>query len=133
MLGGCEVAIALWRRGGPWWRVMSTHLPNGDRAMLDIRKLEDYCLSPSHPRGRHKARVFRQALGLQQEDAVWLRATLLAAAASGEAVEVTTDAWGTYWQLDVDIRRHRKRAVVRTLWIVRTGEHVSRLVTCWVV
>lgn len=112
---------------------MTTHLPNGDRAILDVRKLEDYCLSPSHPRGRHKARVFRQALGLDQKDAVWLRATLLEAAASGEAVPVTTDAWGTYWQLDVIIRRHRKRAVVRTLWIVRTGEDVSRLVTCWVV
>ena len=80
---------------------MTTHLPNGDRAILDIRKLEDYCLSPSHPRGRHKARVFRQALGLHQEDAVWLRAALLEAAATGEAVPVTTDAWGTYWQLDV--------------------------------
>ena len=113
--------------------VMTTHLPNGDRAILDVRKLEDYCLSPSHPRGRHKARVFRQALGLAQEDAVWLRAAPLEAAVTGEAVPVTTDAWGTYWQLDVVIRRHRMRAVVRTLWIVRTGEDLSRLVTCWVV
>jgi Domain of unknown function (DUF4926) len=39
---------------------MTTHLPNGDRAILDIRKLEDYCLSPSHPRGRHNTRVFRR-------------------------------------------------------------------------
>jgi len=45
---------------------MATHLPNGDRAILDIRKLEDYCLSPSHPRGRHKARVFQRVLGVQQ-------------------------------------------------------------------
>jgi hypothetical protein len=53
--------------------------------------------------------------------------------ATGKAVPVTTDARGTYWQLDVVIRRHRKRAVVRTLWIVRTGEDLSRLATCWVV
>lgn len=112
---------------------MTAQLPNADRAILDIRKLEDYCLSPSHPRGRHKARVFRDALGLDQGDAAWLRAALLAAAATGEAVPLTTDAWGTYWQLDVVIRRQRKRAVVRTLWIVRTGEDLSRLVTCWVV
>jgi hypothetical protein len=56
---------------------MTAHLPNGDRAILDIRKLEDYCLSPLHPHGRHKARVFRQALGLQQNDAAWLRGVLL--------------------------------------------------------
>jgi uncharacterized protein DUF6883 len=48
---------------------MTTHLPYSDEAILDVRKIEDYCLSPSHPRGRHKARVFREALGLQQSDA----------------------------------------------------------------
>jgi len=111
---------------------MATHLPNGDRAILDIRKLEDYCLSPSHPRGRHKARVFQRVLGVHQGDAVWLRATLLEAAAVGDATLVNTDAWGTYWQLDVPARRHRRHAVVRTLWIVRTGEVLPRLVTCWV-
>jgi hypothetical protein len=113
--------------------VMTTHLPNGERAILDIGKLEDYCLSPTHPRGRHKARVFRQALALHHEDAFWLRAALLEAAATSEAVPVATDAWGNYWQLDVVIRRHLKRAVVRTLWIVRTGDDLPRLVTCWVV
>jgi hypothetical protein len=44
-------------------------LPNAASAIFDIRKLEDYCLDPSHPRGRHKARVFRDALGLSRQDA----------------------------------------------------------------
>jgi hypothetical protein len=43
---------------------MTTRLPRSDEAILDIRKIEDYCLSPSHPRGRHKARVFREPLTL---------------------------------------------------------------------
>jgi hypothetical protein len=111
---------------------MAKHLPNGDRAILDIRKLEDYCLSPIHPRGRHKGRVFQQVLGLQQDDASWLRAELLEAAAMDEAVPLTTDAWGTHWRLDVTIRRQGRSAVVRSLWIVRTGEDLPRLVTCWV-
>jgi hypothetical protein len=55
---------------------MTTRLPHGDEAILDIRKIKDYCLSPSHPRGRHKARVFREALDLQRRDAVWLRDAL---------------------------------------------------------
>ncbi len=45
------------------------HVPNANRAILDLRKIEDYCLSPAHPRGRHKARVFREALGLSRTDA----------------------------------------------------------------
>jgi Domain of unknown function (DUF6883) len=48
---------------------MTTFLPNPDQAVLDIRKIEDYCLNPLHPRGRHKARVFREALDLQRDDA----------------------------------------------------------------
>jgi hypothetical protein len=54
-------------------------VPNADRAILDIRKIEEYCLNPAHPRGRHKARVFREALGIGQNDAQWLREVLLEA------------------------------------------------------
>jgi hypothetical protein len=48
---------------------MTKRLPRGDEAILDIRKIEDYCLNPSHPRGCHKARIFREVLGLQRNDA----------------------------------------------------------------
>jgi hypothetical protein len=97
---------------------MTTHLPYSDKATLDIRKIEGYCLNPSHPRGRHKARV-------------WLRDALLEAARSGEALQDGEDAWGTYWRLDATIRRQGRIAVVRTIWIVRIGESVPRFVTCW--
>ena len=111
---------------------MATRLPRYDEAILDIRKIEDYCLSPIHPRGRHKARVFRDTLGLQQGDAPWLRRVLLEAARSAEAFRLVEDAWGTHWRLDVTIRRQNRTAVVRTLWIVRTDEIFPRFVTCWV-
>jgi hypothetical protein len=111
---------------------MTTRLPHRDEAILDIRKIEDYCLNPSHPRGRHKARVFREALDLQRSDAGWLRDVLLEAARSTEAFQIAEDAWGTYWRLDATIRRQEKRAVVRTIWIVRTGESMPRFVSCWV-
>ncbi len=76
--------------------------------------------------------MFRQALGFQQSDAGWLRDALLEAAAASDALMVAADAWGIHWRLDVAIRRQRKRAVVRTLWIVRAGEDLPRFVTCWV-
>ena len=63
---------------------MTNRLPSGDHAILDIRKIEDHCLNPSHPSGRHKARVFRESLGPQRSDASWLRGELLNAARSDE-------------------------------------------------
>jgi hypothetical protein len=111
-----------------------TRLPHSDQAILDIRKIADYCLNPLHPRGRNKARVFRDALGLNRNrgDAEWLRDVLLEAARSGEVAEAGKDAWGTYWRLDASIGRQGKSAVIRSIGIVRTGESVPRFVTCWV-
>jgi hypothetical protein len=107
-------------------------LPNGEQAILDVGKLRKYALSPAHARGRHKARVFRQVLGLETTDAEWLRETLLRGAATGDAIKFSENPWGVLWRLDVTVQRHDKIAVVRTIWIVRTGESVPRLVTCWI-
>lgn len=68
-------------------------LPNSDRLVLELRKIEGYCLNPAHPRGRHKARVFREALGLNQADAQWLRTTLLEAARDVGAIELEGARW----------------------------------------
>jgi hypothetical protein len=95
---------------------MTKHLPHGDQAILDIRKIEGYCLNTSHPRGRHKGRVFREALDLQRSDASWLRDALLEAARSSEASPIAVNPWGTHWRLDATIRRQGRSAVVRTIW-----------------
>jgi sugar (pentulose or hexulose) kinase len=110
-----------------------TPLPNAERAILDIGKLENYCLSPAHPRGRHKARVFRESLGIGRDDAPWFREVLLSEIGRGAATAIRTDDFGTHWRSDILIQRQGKRAVVRTLWIVRHGEYAPRFVTCWVV
>jgi hypothetical protein len=107
-------------------------LPNSERAILDIRKIEDYCLNPEHPRGRHKARRFRELLGVTRSDASWLRDTLLAAAREREAIELATDAYGSRWRVDMPVARHGRTVVVRTAWIIRTGQDAPRFLTCWV-
>ncbi len=54
-------------------------VPNSEKAVVDVRKLTDYCLNPEHEIGKHKARVFESALDLTVEDAEELRETLLVA------------------------------------------------------
>jgi hypothetical protein len=109
-----------------------TQLPNTASAVLDIRKLEHYCLDPLHPRGRHKARVFRETLGINQSGARWLRDSLLAGILHAEAVRLGVDRFGERWRVDVRVSRQERAAVIRTLWIVRAGEIEPRFVTCWV-
>jgi len=109
-----------------------TRLLNSSRAIIDMRKIENYCLDSAHLRGRHKARVFREALSIGQQDAEWLRDVLLEGIRRCEATELATNAWGASWRVDIPVVRHGKSAVVRSTWIIRTGEEAPRFVTCWV-
>jgi len=111
---------------------MSDGLPNADAALLEIGKLRDYCLSPEHPRGKHKARMFRAALGFGREDSAELQAYLLEAVRTETAAALHADLWGQYWRVDAPIARQGRQAVIRSLWIVRKGEDAPRFVTCWV-
>lgn len=107
-------------------------LPNAGHAVLNLRKLEDYCLDHSHARGRHKARVFLQALGVQRDHASWFRDVLLKGVQDQAATALATDAFGSRWSVDIPVTRHGRSGVVRTVWIVRNGETFPRFVTCWV-
>lgn len=107
-------------------------LPNGERAIVDIEKLRDYCLSLDHPRGRHKARVFRSVLGLTRDHAGQLREALLTVAAHDDASVGETDRFGRRYVIDFDYHGPKSAARIRSGWIVRTDEDVPRFTTCYV-
>ncbi len=107
-------------------------LPHLENAEIDVAKLRDYCLSASHPRGRHKARLFQSALGVTAEDADWLKRALHAALPLHEAQRQEQDQYGERWSVDLALARQACRAMVRTIWMIRTGETAARLVSCWV-
>ncbi|MBI5825371.1 MAG: hypothetical protein HZB18_15190 [Chloroflexi bacterium] len=107
-------------------------LTNAIRAVVDIEKLRDYCLSESHPRGKHKARVFATALGLTASDVLELRDAVLSAVQTEEAVAGERDEYGQRYIVDFSMRRHGNEAVVRSVWIVRQGEDMPRLTSCYV-
>jgi hypothetical protein len=77
-------------------------IPHADRAVVDIRKLRDYCLNPLHDEGQHKARVFAAVLGMTAADAAVLR------------------EW------------HGRQALIRSGWILELGSEVPRLTSCYV-
>jgi hypothetical protein len=106
-------------------------LPGGDRAIVDIAKLRDYCPNPSHPRGKHKARVFLSVLGLTAADASVLREHLLQSALTGDVTEASRSFGRRFW-MQTDIVHRENRAVLRSAWMIRTAENVPRLITCFV-
>ena len=110
-------------------------LPNAEKAILDIGKLRDYCLNPNHPEGKHKARVFFEKLGIRQNDAEDLRKAILEGILLAEAIEQETSPYGRRFVVDLEVSRGEgivlSTALVRTAWIMRDGEELPRLTTCF--
>lgn len=107
-------------------------LPNPERAVVDLKKLRDYCLSPEHPRGRHKARMFAAILGFTVQDADELQHALLSAARTYEAFSMGGDDYGQRYAVDFPADGLAGTVAIRSLWIVRRGEDFPRLITCYV-
>ncbi|GBD88540.1 hypothetical protein BMS3Abin03_02476 [bacterium BMS3Abin03] len=107
-------------------------LENANKAIIDIRKLRDYCLSKSHPRGKHKANVFEKVINLEAKDANKLKVLLYKAVNNSDAKFLTKDNFGSRYQIDFQIENNNKIATIRSLWIVRNEDGIPRLITCYV-
>jgi hypothetical protein len=102
-------------------------------AVIDQRKLIDYCLSLEHDEGKHKANLFRDLLGLTSADAPRLHVALREAASHGEAMPGVVDHYGQRYVIEFSMAGAATNITIRSAWIVRTGEVVPRLVTCYII
>jgi hypothetical protein len=107
-------------------------LPNGARAYINIIKLREYSLNPTHPEGKHKPRVFKAALGIGPESAELLRDQLLRAAREVNSERSKLDEHGQRYVLDFIATFEGKSAHLRSAWNVRPDEDFPRLITCYV-
>lgn len=106
-------------------------LPSAEHAVVDIRKLRDYCLNPSHDEGKHKARLFAAAFGMSMKDAQELREILLVAVLDNETVLGRRDKYGRRYIVDFELEWHNRRALVRSAWIIEDGSTTPKLTSCY--
>jgi len=106
-------------------------IPNTELALVDIRKLSDYCLNPLHDEGKHKARLFAAALGMTADHAEDLREMLLQIVKTHDAKLGRRDAFGQRYTVDFPFEWRGKRAIIRSGWIVEYDSQIPRLATCY--
>ncbi|MDQ3010800.1 MAG: hypothetical protein M3X11_08880 [Acidobacteriota bacterium] len=106
-------------------------IPNPQKAVVEIRKLRDYCLNPEHRIGKHKARLYKASLGLTIEDAEALRAVLREIVKTHEAELGDKDEHGQRYQIEFEMTWQDKHAKLLSAWNVRPNEAFARLVTCY--
>ena len=106
-------------------------IPNAINAVVDIRKLRDYCLNPNHDSGKHKARLFSSIRGMTADDAEDLRQILLEVVINQEARLQRQDEFGQRYTLDFTVEWQNRSAVLRSGWIVEQDSEIPKLTTCY--
>jgi hypothetical protein len=106
-------------------------IPNAERAMVDIRKLRDYCLNPLHDEGKHKARLFVAAVGMTANNASELQEILLQVVKSHPARLGRRDSYGQRYTVDFTLEWQGQQAMIRTGWIIEHDTDVPKLTTCY--
>lgn len=106
-------------------------IPNAENAVVDIRKLRDYCLNPEHEQGKHKARLFASSLNITAENAEQLRQILLEVVTTQEARLGRQDEFGQRYTLDFTLEWQDRNATIRSGWIIESDSNLPRLTTCY--
>jgi hypothetical protein len=107
-------------------------VPNADRALVDIRKLKEYCLNTQHRIGKNKAKVFATALGLTADDAEELLSILLKVIEVSDAEIGLKDRYGQRYLIDFPLEWRGGKATVRSSWIIEPDMSYPRLTSCYV-
>jgi len=98
-------------------------LPNCEEAHVDRRKLTEYLLNRNHPDAEGKSAFF---FGRYGNDWRQLREDLLEHAA-GSVVQTEETRHGTMYVIEEVL----SGVLVRSVWMIRTGESFPRLVTAY--
>lgn len=106
-------------------------IPNAENAVVDIRKLRDYCLSMEHDNGKHNARLFSSILGMTADNAEELRQILLEVVKVQEAQLGRRDEFGQRYTLNFTIEWQNRSATLQSGWIVEHDWEIPKLTTCY--
>lgn len=110
-----------------------TTLPDAHRAIIDPEKLRDYVLSLDHDQGKHKARVFLSALGVDRDSWEYLREQIATRVVAAEVSEARTGRYGMRYSVSMLIEGlNGETHEVTTGWIIEQEGAPPRLTTAYV-
>lgn len=106
-------------------------LPHRELAYVPREKLTDYLLSESHPVGRSKAKFFR-GIGFDETNVEQFERDLLAIVQAQQVVQQSESQHGTKYVVDGELEAPNGAIyLIRTVWIVDTGQERPRFVTAY--
>ena len=106
-------------------------IPNAEQAIIAPEKLREYLLSPDHPRGQYKAHFFNR-LGFSAVSWERLEHALRSQHLVLDPAAAVDSQFGRVFVIRGPLTGPAgEMAPVVTVWIIREGENVPRLVTAY--
>lgn len=106
-------------------------VPNFDKAIIPVIKLEDYLLSFTHAVGHTKADFFAK-IGYSKDNADLLYEDLKRIVEANEVVKEVKTNFGTKYVVQGIIgRRFNKKTEIVTIWIVDKENNIPRFITAY--
>jgi hypothetical protein len=103
-------------------------LAHADRATIDVeRKVLGYALDPQNEVGKHKARVFKSALGYDRNNFGPLVEQIRDGIKNNPAIPGEVDKYGVRFSVDVSVTGPEGSGQVRTSWIYRPNSEAPDL------
>ncbi len=101
-------------------------LPNGNKAQIGD-KLDRYSLNIQHPKGKDKAVMFRNRLGITLANRELLETALLESVLKNDAIIHKNDEYGTQYDVKFLMTTEFGSSLVIGCWIIRKDEDFPRL------
>jgi hypothetical protein len=100
---------------------------------IDPRKLDDYLLSPTHPKGRHKARLWQSIFGFKPGDRPLLEAHIRSQLHQAKPAEMPPTTTVRRWELVIPrfLGPNGNVGPVRTAWALEPGRNHPHLATAF--
>src|SRR5262245_46326413 len=102
--GRSQLGIGYWRMANTARNVHPNVLPGYEKASIPRAKLEDYLLNLAHVVGKHKARVFKSALGFDQSNWKLLETAIRNELPYNEALSTKNDLYGRRYNVTITIK-----------------------------
>ncbi len=109
-------------------------LPNFQNAVIPVERLKDYVLNSEHPKGQHKARVFRERLNIERRHAGVLAELIRSGLPKAPAERRDTNEYGDVWTTWHAINGlNAQSAIVTVAWMFRkNAEDTPVLISCYI-
>ncbi|MGD1701389.1 DUF6883 domain-containing protein [Dapis sp. BLCC M229] len=105
-------------------------LPNKHQADLG-NKIENYCLNPNHQKGKNKATLFQNKLGINLTNADILKNAIKQAAINESVIIRKVNEYGTHYNMKFLLKTDVGESLILVAWIIRKGEDFPRLTNCY--